>query len=159
MIEKTVKRMELVEGTSGSDLMEKYNAMLDRLEGQKCSISDPVINLEKLIAYVLVTRTTKMPETLAEAHSLNGEFFSCSDCRFFRRDTRGDGNCDLRKRKGKVHSYADVCETFWELFDNGEDVLFCPRNKDGSINRRKKQGIKYIEWEKEHGQDKSGNNR
>lgn len=152
MIEKTVKRMELVEGVSGADLMEKYNSMLDRLEGQKCSISDPVINLDKLIAYVLVTRTTKMPETLGEAHSLNGEYFNCTDCRFFRRDGRGDGNCDLRKRKGKIHSYDDVCETFWELFDNGEDVLYCPRNKDGSVNKRKKQGIRYIEWERErHG--------
>lgn len=144
---KTITRtqMRLVEAETPTELMVKFNQMLDDLARSKVSFKEPVISLETLTAYVIYTEQEVIAETRADEHSLKGENYHCSDCKHYHEyHDRGRG-VDCPYRHGMTMNYDPVCKEFWDAYEFGEDILFVPRNKDGSVNRATSKGKRYLE--------------
>ena len=135
-------QMALVEGETPTELMVRFNEMMDRM----CQYThgEPVIDLSSLTAYVLYTEETVVVETREDEHIIKGERFFCSDCKFFHENKCTDGSSDCPHRHGMTLGFDNVCKEFWDAYENREDILYVPRNKDGSVNKTTSKGKRYL---------------
>lgn len=147
---RTRKRtqMKLVEAKTPSELMVKFNEMMNEVSDLGLSYKEPVISLETLTAYVVFTDEMAEPETRSDWHSLKGEHFLCGDCKYYHENKVG-AHADCPYRHGLTASYDDVCKEFWDAYESHEDILYVPRNKDGSVNKTTKRGQKYLKLKAE----------
>ncbi len=143
---QTKTRMALVEASTPTELMYKFNEMMDGVG--HFSHKEPVINLENLTAYVIYTEQVVVVETREDEHSLKGERFMCSDCKHFHENKQPNGSSDCPFRHGMTLGFDNVCREFWDAYENKEDILYVPRNKDGSVNRLTRKGKRYLELKK-----------
>lgn len=142
---RRITQMLLVEAETPTDLMIKFNKMMDELSTFHANHEKPVISLETLTAYVVYTREELIVENRDDEHAIKGERFACSDCKYFHENKLPNGMADCPYRHGETHSYDNVCREFWDAYEAKEDILFCPRNKDGSINKATKRGKRWME--------------
>lgn len=142
---RTIKRtqMRLVEASSPTELMYKFNQMMNELSESGYRLKEPIISLETLTAYVVYTDEQAIPETREDWHHLKGERFHCGDCKYYHENVRG-AYADCPYRHGLTANYDDVCRDFWDFYESGEDILYVPRNKDGSVNKTTKKGKRYL---------------
>lgn len=141
---RTITQMRLVEATSATELMYKFNEMMDAVSRMNANMEKPVISLETLTAYIVYTTQEVVAETREDYHQLRGEHFSCSDCKYFHENDLHNGSADCPFRHGRTASYDNVCGEFWDAYENKEDILYVPRNKDGSVNRQTNKGKRYM---------------
>ena len=135
--------MQVVEAGSPTELMHKFNQMMDDISRLKVNAEKPVISLDTLTAYVVYTEQEVVAETREDYHALKGEHFFCGDCKYFHENNLHNGSADCPFRHGHTASYDDVCKEFWDAYEAKEEILYVPRNKDGSINRATKRGRRY----------------
>lgn len=140
---KTIKRtqMRLVEAGSPTELMVKFNQMMDELSGYRHQ--EPVVSLSDLTAYVIYTDEQVIAETREDRHYLAGDHYLCGDCKHYH-ENRNGAYADCPYRHGNTANYDEVCKEFWDAYEQGEDILYVPRNKDGSVNKTTKQGRNYL---------------
>lgn len=142
---RTITQMKLVEASTPTELMYKFNEMMDEVSKLNINMQEPVISLEKLTAYVVYTEQEVIAESRQDYHTLRGEHFLCGDCKYFHENDLHNGSADCPYRHGHTASYDDVCKEFWDAYEQHEDILYVPRNKDGSVNRATKRGVRYLE--------------
>lgn len=143
---QTKTRMALVEASNPTELMFKFNEMMDGVE--HFSHKEPVIDLPNLTAYVIYTQQEVVIEGREDMHELKGEKFYCSDCSHFHDNKLPNGTSDCPYRHGACHGWDRVCREFWDAYEAGEDILYVPRNKDGSANKTTTKGKRYLELQK-----------
>ena len=117
---RTITQMKLVEASTPTELMYKFNEMMDEVSRLKVNADKPVISLDTLTAYVVYTEQEVVAESRDDYHALRGEHFHCGDCKYFHEN-------DLHNGSAK------------------EEILYVPRNKDGSVNKTSKRGVRYLE--------------
>ena len=146
---RTEKRtqMALVEGKTPTELMIRFNEMMDRMSHY--THEKPVVDLGSLTAYVIYTEETIVVETRDDEHALKGEKFFCSDCKYFHENLKPNGSSDCPFRHGMTLGFDNVCKEFWDAYENHEDILYVPRNKDGSVNKTTSKGKRYLKLKEE----------
>ena len=137
--------MKLVEASTPTELMYKFNEMMDEVSRLKVNADKPVISMDTLTAYVVYTEQEVVAESRDDYHALRGEHFHCGDCKYFHENDLHNGSADCPYRHGCTASYDDVCKEFWDAYEAKEEILYVPRNKDGSVNRTSKRGVRYLE--------------
>ena len=141
---RKITQMRLVEASTPTELMYKFNEMMDEISTMSANVKEPVISLETLTAYVVYTEQEVIAENRDDYHSLKGEIFHCSDCKYFHENDLHNGSADCPFRHGHTASYDNVCTEFWDAYEAKEDILYVPRNKDGSVNRLTNKGKRYL---------------
>ena len=146
---KTLKRtqMAIAQGSNATELMVNFNAMMDRMSHY--DHEKPVVDLATLTAYVIYTEETIVLETREDEHFAKGEKFFCSDCKHFHENKLSNGCSDCPFRHGKTMGYDNVCREFWDAYEAKEDILFVPKNKDGSVNKTTSKGKRYLKLKEE----------
>ena len=139
-------QMALVEGKTPTELMIRFNEMMDRMSHY--SHEKPVIDLGSLTAYVIYTEETVIVESRKDEHALKGERFFCGDCKHYHENFHGTSS-DCPYRHGSVKNYDDVCKEFWDAYECKEDILYVPRNRDGSVNKTTSKGRRYLKLKEE----------
>lgn len=131
---KTYEQIKVIEAKTPTELAEKFNEMMREIPSKH---EKPVISMETLTAYVVYTET----EVVEEKHS---ESFNCSDCKHFHEGRRPNGTSDCPYRHGDNYGWDKVCKEFWDAYEAKEDILYVPRNKDGSVNKTTTAGKRYL---------------
>ena len=130
-------QMAIVEATNIREFAEGFNKMMDRVA--YFNHEEPVIDIKNFTAYVLYTDETK-----EEVKEETGERFFCSDCRHFHDNRKPNGCSDCPYRRGETKGADNVCKEFWDAYEAKEDILYVPRNRDGSVNKTTAKGKRYL---------------
>lgn len=129
-------QIAIVEAKTPTEFAKGFNEMMDRVAHYQHE--EPVIDLKTLTAYVLYTDETKMVQ------EFEGERFFCSDCRHFHDNRKPNGCSDCPYRRGEAKGADNVCKEFWDAYEAKEDILYVPRNRDGSVNKTTSKGKRYL---------------
>lgn len=132
-------QMAIVEAKTPTEFAKGFNEMMDRVAHYQHE--EPVIDLKTLTAYVLYTDEIE-GEPKEEKKSENN--FFCSDCKHFHENRKANGCSDCPYRRGETKGADNVCKEFWDAYDAKEDILYVPRNRDGSVNKTTSKGKRYL---------------
>ena len=141
------EQMAIAQGSNATEFMVNFNAMMDRMSHY--THEKPVIDLATFTAYVIYTQETVIVETRDDEHALKGEKFYCSDCKYFHENRKANGSSDCPFRHGMTLGFDNVCREFWDAYEAKEDILFVPRNRDGSVNKTTSKGKRYLKLKSE----------
>ena len=133
---KKQSSMIVIEGSSGADLQIRYNHAMDELTEIGITIDEKIIDIQKMAAIILYSRTVRLPECLKDEYELQGIFPVCSECKRFRQTAPGRGTCE-RVQRGELLEDEPICRMRWREI---EDELMERRYKSAEqLTRRARE--------------------
>ena len=118
-------QMIFIEGASGADFAEKYNAAMQDLKERRIKIDEKQISIEQLRAAILFTETTKIPECIKDKYRLMDIYPVCKDCPHYEPVTKHEGDCPYcNTKRALLRAEMSICDVRWkelEALNNEEE--------------------------------------
>lgn len=111
-------QMLFIEGKGGADLARQYNDAMNELTHKFATITDKIVDSERLTVVILYEVMEQVPECLKDEWALRGIFPTCSECPAFEPDGHHGGYCS--RAAGRLREDDDICKARWREIEKEE---------------------------------------
>lgn len=115
-------QMLFIEGQTGQDLADQYNAAMATLAERQATVTEKIIDSGKLSAIILYDVTEKIPQSLKDRLELKGIRLTCSECPLYEPLGGGSGWCPrLSSNSSPLRGEDDICRKRWQELEMEEE--------------------------------------
>lgn len=124
MIYQSGKRIEIVAESTPEAFAKQLNSKMAVLDKSRTKYELQFNHQMGYCAYLVIDKTTKVPECLSEEFELAGETHTCVECPHWVHPTKGNvkyTRCPISS--GIRGAKSPCCEAFYEMLLNGDIEL------------------------------------
>lgn len=113
MLTKEKSHMIVIEGSSGEDLQQRYNAAMDELTRIEITIEEKIIDIAKMSAIILYKEKVRLPQCLKDEYALMNVYPTCCECQHYEPEGGGFGRCFRLRGDQPLRDSDDFCPMRW----------------------------------------------
>lgn len=124
MVYQSGKRIEVIAESTPQAFAKQLNSALSKLDKNRTKYELQFNNQMGYCAYLIIDKTTEIPETVSEEFELAGETHTCVECPYWVHPTKGNVKYTRCEITAGIHgAKSPCCERFYEMLFNGEIEL------------------------------------
>ena len=145
---KTIKRTQMrgFEGKTLQELVDDFNRGMEWVSRTSASMSEPVVDIEHLRAFVIYEQVDSVPESIRDVLDLAGLSATCGICKQFRSIGGKFGRCQFCKG-GDLRQADEACERFFRAWEHGECWIVPGEEGDyvQAVDEYKRESLRSVE--------------